>query len=1616
MAQEEEYKIGITETGGGLHTDSDPINQPKGTIRFALNAVNEASDGQQGFRSNERANYECTTRPVDFEPLGDRYIEDDTSVIILTNPITGQDEIALIEKNNVYRTMVNTGVLDLNIANQCQVVYRLRRGSERVIYWVDGLNKPRTFNLDRPYNFYNNTYKAYLRAGGNPNTFVGEKWDGASFDLIKSYTSVPFFSNVEILESGNILPGSYNFAIQYIDEDLNPTEWITTSNTVNIFNDTASNPFPRIRGSRNIDTTSQSFPRASKSIKLILTNLDNSFPYYRVAIIRAAGNTGLPEKVLGSDLYATSDSNFIYTGNDGNLTEIAISDILIDGEIIFAPKHIEQLENRLQLLNTRGKGINWCDFQKYASKINSDLTTKEVLLNNILSEPNVKNAKSTFLYRGYMPGEVYSFGIVYLFNDGYLSPVFHIPGKNVSNVTSKMKYHEITNRYLDIHNCSTSNYWALDGEADTLVGKKIRHHRFPFRKDVNKPLYGTTGSVTNITKYRLKINITLNPAWTPGPIAYPVDGLGNPVLIPYTFTYRPTSSPTPTSFNGQLVDTDIGVDIIIYDDNGDLFQIDPPEYGELDITSDLYTVYQTPGNERFLIDYTYETYVSSSSINNDKSEIFGIEFSNIEIPHPEVVGFYIVRNERLDDDRLILDNAVFGAMTEFQQYKSFGLIMPKNYYPVNNCGRTANAGKNLSYFKRGTWFFNPEFQFFQKKTEYDSIEVEGHYNESIVSMPTISDTTNSSCNGGSGSSGNTSRGSKGVYINDVQAGTSYDPTVNKKKDKDDDGFDLVIGYRNTTLSYSINNTFVFPVKKRIMYLNAAAYQNYEANTYYNVSVDNKIGMYLTDSDIDTSLFYNTGTKKNGLLYAALVRNGTNNYSNFLTRPYYKEHNNPVLFGNSTVLNNVKVFNGDAQISALNFVSCVFYDMVVADRAKKSKLWKIIVGAVLIIAAVVVSIVTIGAATPAAVAITTATLAGLAISYGVSLAMSGIKFEQFKSMIDVDYEKGLKDTVVDGGVFECIRDTIEKDDDTIRWFGDRVSNIYMESAVPFGLRSGLTCGVPDFTDSPAPYDEAGFRSHLTEKLTAIDRDQGSGRTYKGYATAELYDMNLDYMRFNKQKQFSHLAIEYDCCADFNERFPLRVWYSEQSFQEEKVDNYRVFLPNNYRDIEGEHGEITNAYRLGNALFIHTKEALWQLPQNVQERITNEIVSFIGTGTFFSIPPRKVVDDNLGSAGTQHKWATVKTKNGVLFLNEVEGKVYLHSGNISDVSIKGMRNWFENNLKSYLSKQLFDKFGINYLFENNPANPIGIGYHSAYDTRLERVLFTKRDYLILPSRLGILQLTDTVPVAGNLFKYNSVNGKFYQGVTEITLDNELYFENKSWTISYSFNNDPKTPWCSWHTYIPNYYVHSQNNMYSTIAGNPKIYKHNQDNKFQTFYDVYSPFIIEYVGTSNPLQDKIFEDLTFMSNARKWDTTLMDFADAHFITFNKINLYNSRQSTGELLMKVKDTQANPQDWYQQQLVNVAGEILITRKERNWNVNEFRDYVIDYDKPMFSKSWADIKSNYFIDKVVNTSNVSFTKSWEQLQSLRDKFIVIRLKFDNFDDVNLMLNYSLETEQDSNR
>lgn len=1610
----------------GLHTDMNPREQPEGTYRYALNAVNENKEGDQASLSNEGSNFISDNITPGYKPIGDKYLEDNTSVVFSVNPVTSRDEIGLLTKDGKYTVLVNTAVLGFQIGNQIDCTYRLRRGRQRVLYWVDGFNRLRTLNIDRLYNFYTVPYKNYLDAGGNPDNYFGEKWDVNSFNLIKSYTRIPEFTDVEVLDYGLVKPGSYNFAIQYVDEDLNSTEWITASNPVRIYNSSLNSAYGDIRGSYTVNEY-QKFDEANKSIKLYLGNMDTSFPYFRVAIIQAIEGLGIPTKAIVSQPQDINSGIFTYSGNDDSYEAIDINEIRFDKEDILAPKHIEQLENRLIVANTKGPQYNWCEFQAAASAIRTDLVTENVLLNDIRSKGNIKNPHSTFTVRGYLPGQVYSEGIVYLMKDFTYSPVFHIPGRS-SLSTSDMDLYEGETAYPNIHTCVT-NYWGNDYEGNPLVGNKVRFHKFPTRRDAGYSLYNTNSLVNNFYKHTLKVKISLKPGQT-----YPVDGNGNPLVIQTEFNYKIIGS-TATSYMGQLDINQLNIDFTIATDtnlNPTYFDfVSPGNYIELNPASQLAT-YTTV----FDIAYYHTTELDEAITDTYNSDLFGLEFSNIAKPHPDVIGFFIVRNEVTDADKLVIDNVIVGANVKQNNYRAFTSWV---------------SGKSQTQLDdTSVWFFSPEIIFNKRNLQFSEISLQGSYDVTEYYKPSII------INSLSEFTNNPTEKFAGVYIEDVQAGSSYDPSVHKKREKDSDGFSFHGAYKMTNIVFSDTVIADLSIPSEVFTLDAASNRIISGNVYYNVSTDNRISMAVFDTAFDKEIFSDLALTVEASPYShvsslvaekrlgyATLRRGFRDgsqwvdikscYQDFMTRPYYKEHHNPFYFGNQVIVDNIRVFNGDAEISSATLTTSIFRQLLMVKRKTKTSVWRYIVGAILIVVGAVLSI--FGGAGVGVVALGIAVLAA-----GAMFVHSGIKLDNLIAMFNEDYSKGLLAAIEDPFVVTAmgspevdgtnVAGYIPYPDDCIQWFFDMLKDVYIETRVPMGLRSGVTVGqVTDFMNSPKPYSDGVIDNYITEKVTYFDRDQGGGRLYRGVANAEVYSVNPDYSRFNKEKSYIHLPASYDCCGDNTEEYPTRVWYSQQSFQEELTDNYRSFLTNNYRDVEGENGEITDLYKIGNSLFIHTNEALWQLPQNLQERATNELTTYIGTGEFFGIPPKKILDDTLGSGGSKHKWATVKTKFGVFFVSEVENKVYLHSQGLKDISTIGMRNWFEENLKNNLGQEMFELTGVNYAHDNNPANPVGIGYLACYDTRFERILVTKKDYsLIKTVALIHTNVIDTLPVPAPYLRtdvvFNTLRGEFwkldvYQG--NITRrrgpigrfeDFPDYFQNKSFTMSYSFHTEA---WTSFHSYLPNYYIHNQSNYFSMINESDGIYKHNSHNSFQVFYGGNYPFIVEYVSINNPIINKIWEDVTFMTTAKRWDDNHQDYFDVPDVTFNEAVFYNTRQSSGEQELYYKN-EGNQEDYLEEQVQDQSGIILLDRNERNWSINELRDYVIDYSEPLFSYDWDSIKAQYPIDKVPNLNVIDLNKAWDEVESFRDKFLIMRFKFNNFVDVKLTSHYFIESQTRSER
>ena len=465
--------------------------QPVNTYSYCLNGVAE----EVGFITNEESNFDVAEIPENYTIIGSVKIERNSYILFLCSSDT-----SLIGKfeNNQFTELISSKNLNFKKTNYISAVFRKRINNERIIYWVDGYNLPRSINIDNLEYYYNNAYINWLESSGynrdsiinsiintiinndfvslsdnekitfiyenifnrEPDTegfnywisikpyltdqelvfemllgaqnedlitlnnyinniqinniFSEDKWDVKKFNLIKSYSKIPKFESIEIIDNGSISAGSYNFAIQYLDENLNSTNWITTSNTVNIYNSQINNEYYSIRGSRNIESALMSYSVTNKAIKVITSNFDEEYPYYRLAIIQANNMTGIPNKALVSEIKSINDSVYIYSGNNESLSEISISEIEIDKEYINAVECIEQLENRLILASGSALDINFANFQKYASKISSHLSTKKIYLNSIAGEGNCKDPITPFNSIGYMPGEVYSFGIVYV--------------------------------------------------------------------------------------------------------------------------------------------------------------------------------------------------------------------------------------------------------------------------------------------------------------------------------------------------------------------------------------------------------------------------------------------------------------------------------------------------------------------------------------------------------------------------------------------------------------------------------------------------------------------------------------------------------------------------------------------------------------------------------------------------------------------------------------------------------------------------------------------------------------------------------------------------------------------------------------------------------------------------------------------------------------------------------------------------------------------------------------------------------------------------------------------------------------------------------------------------
>ena len=432
--------------------------------------------------------------------------------------------------------------------------------------------------------------------------------------------------------------------------------------------------------------------------------------------------------------------------------------------------------------------------------------------------------------------------------------------------------------------------------------------------------------------------------------------------------------------------------------------------------------------------------------------------------------------------------------------------------------------------------------------------------------------------------------------------------------------------------------------------------------------------------------------------------------------------------------------------------------------------------------------------------------------------------------------------------------------------------------------------------------------------------------------------------------------------------------------------------------------------------------------------------IGTGNFLAQPPQEMAAAEFGYLGSQSQWATLVTENGTFFVDSRQGRVYLlTSEKATDLSNQGMRNFFENNLSLEIENQYKRLTGDEFPLSDCPHHPEGSGFMATYDSRHTRYILTKKSYkcvdedALLNGYREINNLSGYNPNAPSLYLkqygtedrgYKRWRYKADSSSGEVNgWQNGAGFENKYWTISWNISLGG---WASFHSYRPNVYITMKNSFFSKLnrfdtgANSVYLYRHGMapdGQNYNEFFGELQPFVIDFIATQNAIQTFEYNNIHWVSHASTYNSATNTYVDQRYITIDKVLFYNSYQCSGYINLINKDFNPTSQTTNSVFDNTLLGESLITRKERTWSMNGFRDMVIDRSQPMFTKDWAnsDYRMAYSdgLDYAVN-SNAIATKAWFDASRFRDKYLGIRVIFSNFvgaDNSKLIFNY-LYTQQ----
>jgi len=353
------------------------------------------------------------------------------------------------------------------------------------------------------------------------------------------------------------------------------------------------------------------------------------------------------------------------------------------------------------------------------------------------------------------------------------------------------------------------------------------------------------------------------------------------------------------------------------------------------------------------------------------------------------------------------------------------------------------------------------------------------------------------------------------------------------------------------------------------------------------------------------------------------------------------------------------------------------------------------------------------------------------------------------------------------------------------FAYGIPNFYCESSYNVDLRQAFN------------NREGDFWPHVSTGIP----DDWVQQSFVPIAQDNTYYYNVTFSKQNRENTFTHLPIDWDKpCYTY---YPFRAIYSDSQNidADNRVNSWLIYRATSYFDFPQNYGGLISLDGIQNRAVLARFENKTLMYNNLLTIDTsNPQAAYVGNPMLFrGAPPIDFAETDLGFVGTQHKML-LKIPQGQVSVDAKRGQVFLITGTQA-ADLSGFGSGMNRFFTDHLAFEILRYFPNVYI--DNHYN--GIGLHGVYDSKYDRVLITKLDY---------------IPKSDNIV-YDEVTREFYlvktvnelEVKTPVYVTDEEHFCNKSWTVSFNFNTKS---WISFHSYLPNWYIGENNFFYSGING--------------------------------------------------------------------------------------------------------------------------------------------------------------------------------------------------------